>query len=56
MMPDHIQTALFFEGRAQRARHDAERIRFMAAARKYRDMAAEQAKATASPSEADKTK
>jgi hypothetical protein len=55
-MPKYLNTALYFEGRAKRAKNADRRDRFMAAARKYRDMAAEEAKATASPSEADKTK
>jgi hypothetical protein len=55
-MPDRIKTALYFEGRAKREKHEAERLRFMAVARKYRDLAAEEALATATPSGADKTK
>jgi hypothetical protein len=39
VMPKYINTALHFEGRAKRAKHAAERDRFMAAARKYRDLA-----------------
>jgi hypothetical protein len=38
-MTHYIKTAEYFEGRAKRARHEDERVRFLAAAQKYRDKA-----------------
>jgi hypothetical protein len=37
-MPKYLNTALYFEGRAKRAKTAADRDRFMATARKYRDL------------------
>jgi hypothetical protein len=56
-MPKYLNTALYFEGRAKRAKNADRRDRFMAAARKYRDLAAEEAslKATTVPSEPKKS-
>jgi hypothetical protein len=35
-MTDYLKTAEYFEGRAERARHEDERFRFLVAAQKYR--------------------
>jgi hypothetical protein len=35
-MSDHLKTAEYFEGRAKRARDEDERVRFLAAAQRYR--------------------
>jgi hypothetical protein len=35
-----IRTAVYFEDRAKRSRSEADRARFLAAARKYRELAA----------------
>lgn len=39
-MPDHLNAALYFEGRAKRTRRREERERLLAVARKYREQAA----------------
>jgi hypothetical protein len=41
-MADYRQTALYFEDRAKRARHEDDRVRFLAVAQKYRAMAVRQ--------------
>jgi hypothetical protein len=43
-MPTNLDTALYFEGRAKRARTVEERERFLAVARRYRERADAEAK------------
>ena len=38
-MPTYLKTALYFEDRAKRTRHEGERERLLAVARKYRNLA-----------------
>jgi hypothetical protein len=41
-----IQTAMYFEGRARRTRSGAQRGRYLAAAKKYRDLATRRREST----------
>jgi hypothetical protein len=38
-MPTYLKTALYFEDRAKRTRHEEERERLLAVARRYRGLA-----------------
>jgi hypothetical protein len=49
VMPNYISTALYFEDRAKRARHQKERERLLAVARKYRDLATHEGVVSESP-------
>jgi hypothetical protein len=40
-MTNHLKTAEYFEGRAKRARHENDRVRFLTVAQRYRDKALE---------------